>query len=102
MVTNIALMIKNNLIIFNHMDAYHSYIQGWRYFVSPHYLVSKAWIKATVLFHSLIKLTGTYVSMYMKMFPGVVRYWNSCIPFHCIKAVIDVTHSFILTAYPSL
>ena len=84
------------------MDVYHSRMLGHSYFTSPDYLVIKAWIRATVLFPSFFNLTGTNVSVYVKIIPHAVGYLAPGIPCHCVVAVIDVALPFVMIIYPSL
>ena len=63
MVANIAVLIHDNHMGFNHMDAYDSCMLGCSYFASPDYLVVKAWITATVLFPSFINLIDNKISV---------------------------------------
>ena len=93
---NMAHFISNNHIVFNHMDASHSYMLGYSYFASPDYLVAKAWIRAIILLPSFTYLTCTNTCVYMKIF------WVPGIPYHCSVAWVDVVHPFIMTGYPSL
>ena len=38
--------------------------------------------------------------MYVKIFPGVVRYWASGTPCKCIAAMVDVAHPFFYDHLP--
>ena len=100
-VVNMALLINNNHISFNHMDAYHSCMLGHSYFTSPDYFVVKPCTKGTVLFTSFIKLSGTTISVYVQIIPGVVEYCVQGLPCQCIVAMVNVAHPFILTAHTS-
>ena len=74
---------------------------GHGYFASPDYLVVKAGIRATVLFPSFIYQTGTNIYIYVKIFPGAVRYWGQGLPSCCIVTVVSFEHPFIMTVYLS-
>ena len=102
MVATMAFLINDNHKLFNNMDAYCSFMLGCSYFANPGYLVVKAWNRATVLLSSFLNLTATDVEMYEKRFWGMVVYWAPGIPYCCMVDVVDVTHPFGKTTYPSL
>ena len=75
-----AFFIKDNHIFLNNIDSYCSSMLGHRSFSSPNYLDVKVWIRATVLFPSIIYLTGTNLCVHVKIFPGVVMYQAKGLP----------------------
>ena len=78
---NMSVLINDNYMVFNHLDAYHSCMLGHGYFAIPDSLIKKMWIRVKVLFPSFISLTCTSIHVYVKNFPGVVWYWVPGI--HC-------------------
>ena len=102
MVCNMALLISDDHILFNHMHTFCPCMLGCNFFASPDYLVAKMWIKATVLFLSFIILINKNISVQFKIFPEVVGYWAQGISSQCIVAKVYVALPFALTAYTSL
>ena len=99
-VYNKAMDMNNSHIIYHHMDA--SWSVG--YLLHPDYLGVLCWVCAVVLFPDSVApggLGGLKNPHFIKFFPRGIGHMHEDTPCHCIMAIIDVVHPFIVRAYPS-
>ena len=102
MVVNVAFLINDNHILYDHMDVYHSNMLGKSYFWSAGYSVVHAWITAIILYPCFINITGINIYVQGRILYGVVNHWGSGSP--CITIVLCfIWHTpFIMSAHPAI
>ena len=73
---------------------------GYRYFLSPDYVVVKAWICNMVLFPDNLVLTEPFNNRHVKFFPGMFGYNLVIVLCHCNVVVFGMFNNIKVATFP--
>ena len=94
--------VKDNHILYYHMDVVWSVVSRHNYFTSTNHFVVQGWIRATPLYPTNTVLEGQLSTDTSNYFLGLsASFIQACtVPCHQISAVFDVTNNFVVTTFP--